>query len=602
MVDLAALRSAAPGLLEKAAGDWQAIGDRLGTQITAFRTDVLQPLFIDGAWAGQAAGAANTNLQALSQELTVTREYTATMASLLRDAATGIRDAQALLTAAGNLAAASRLVIGPDGSVTETAMPPLVGGASPAGPVWAQAPSPAASEVSDLIGRALTLANEVDARIAAGLQRVGAFASGTAGTQQQAAARLAGLFDQTALPPAGTSPAEVNAWWKAMGASQQQRFIHGFPAQLGWMNGLPATARNQANRIVLAQDKAGLQARLAALQANEPPPYSGTARFPVENPAWQQWQDQVAAVQAKLAGVNAVETGLSNAAAVAGSQNVFLLGFDTSGNGHASVAVGNPDTATNTVTYVPGLGSKTAGATGDIGRATTLWRQATFYAPPGTTVSSVYWLGYNAPQLGLNLGWHNLDVTSTADAVAGGQSLTQFQAGLQAAHQPGMPSHTVVLGHSYGSLVVGEAAAHDSLHPGDLIVVGSPGMGVNNVGQLGMPSAHVWAGANSHDPVPMLPPSDPLATLSDPNAAHFGTNPATAAFGGRVFNANYDPTKQFWPIDPSAHSAYWDRGSSSLSSMAHIVDGQYGQVELAYPPAPAGSGTAPAPALGPGEI
>ncbi len=38
----------------------------------------------------------------------------------------------------------------------------------------------------------------------------------------------------------------------------------------------------------------------------------------------------------------------------------------------------------------------------------------------------------------------------------------------------------MVLGHSYGSLVVGEAAARDGVHPGDVIFVGSPGVGVNH--------------------------------------------------------------------------------------------------------------------------
>lgn len=34
--------------------------------------------------------------------------------------------------------------------------------------------------------------------------------------------------------------------------------------------------------------------------------------------------------------------------------DMYLLGFDTAGNGHAAVSYGNPDTAPNTVVYVPG--------------------------------------------------------------------------------------------------------------------------------------------------------------------------------------------------------------------------------------------------------
>ena len=78
---------------------------------------------------------------------------------------------------------------------------------------------------------------------------------------------------------------------------------------------------------------------------------------------------------------------------------------------------------------------------------------------PGKTGASIYWLGYNAPQLRLSEGLHNLDVASTSDAIAGASALSRFQAGLQVTHQPGLPSHTVVLGHSYGSLVVGPGRA-----------------------------------------------------------------------------------------------------------------------------------------------
>ncbi len=281
----------------------------------------------------------------------------------------------------------------------------------------------------------------------------------------------------------------------------------------------------------------------------------------------------------------------------------FLLGFSTSGNGRAIVAVGNPDTAANTVTYVPGVGSKLTGSSGDINRATTLWQEAE-KLDPGKSASSIYWLGYNAPQLGLSQGLHNLDMASAGDAVTGGQALAHFESGLQAAHMPSLPGHTVVLGHSYGTLVAGEAAAHDGMHPGDMIFVGSPGVGVSHAAQLGIAPAHVWAGANSHDPVPQLPPSNPLTALGNDNAGYFGTDPATSAFGGQVFNADIDPSRSFSGIDFSAHSSYWDQNSSSLFNMAHIVDGQYGSVTLQQPPpsAPPGSVTDPDPIVGPGIL
>jgi Alpha/beta hydrolase len=579
MVNVAALRAAQPGLLDRASGDWQALSTRLGSQVSALRSDVLQPLFDNGDWAGAAANAARANLSNLSGELSVTQDYAKAMTSLLRDAASGIQDAQSWLQAADNLAAQNNLTIGADGTVSAAPAPPLLAGSQPASLLTA-APSPAIGEVADLVGRALAVADDVDAQITARLQQLQKFAETGAAGQLAGADRLAIAFDRAALPPQGTSPAEVSDWWQALDKGQQQRLITEFPAQIGWMNGLPAQARSQANTIVMETEETRLTHQLGSLNADQPSRYLKGRFGSVTNPAWETWQGQVSRIKTELAGIASVESGLAYAASKAGAGNVFLLGFNTDGIGHAIVAVGNPDTAVNTVTYVPGLGTNLTNSAGNIGRATALWGQAERLAP-GEKISSIYWLGYNAPQLGLSVGLHNLDVTSTTDAVAGGLALTQFESGLQAAHLLGTPDHTVVLGHSYGSLVVGEAAAHDGMHPGDIIVVGSPGVGVNNAAQLGESPLHVWAGENAHDPVPRLPPSDPVTAVTDPSAAHFGTNPASKAFGGQIFNADIDPSQSFSAgIDLSAHSAYWDPGSSSLLNMAHIVDGQYGSVSV----------------------
>ncbi len=146
------------------------------------------------------------------------------------------------------------------------------------------------------------------------------------------------------------------------------------------------------------------------------------------------------------------------------------------------------------------------------------------------------------------------------DAQAGAPALDRFAAGLAAAHI-GTPAHTVMLGHSYGSLVVGEAATRAPGHLAtDLAFVGSPGVGVNHAPQLGLPAAHVYAGEASNDPVAHL--------------GQFGTDPASVGFGGKTFAV---AAGSLWP-PLSAHAQYWDPGSPSLLNLAHIVDGQYSQV------------------------
>jgi hypothetical protein len=108
MVDVAALRLAQPGLLERAAGEWQMLGGRAGSQVTALHGEVMGPLFGAGEWTGMAADAASASLGSLSGQMSVTGEYAAAMASLLRDAASGIGDAQSVLREAENLAARSK--------------------------------------------------------------------------------------------------------------------------------------------------------------------------------------------------------------------------------------------------------------------------------------------------------------------------------------------------------------------------------------------------------------------------------------------------------------------------------------------------------------
>lgn len=191
MVDVAALRSAQPDLLERAAGEWQMLGGRAGSQVTALHSDVMGPLFGAGEWTGMAADAASASLSSLARQLSVTGEYAATMASLLRDAASGIGDAQSVLREAENLAARSKLTIGADGSVSAEPAPPLLGGPGPVS-LLAEAPSAAAGEVADLVARALTVADDVDKQITARLAELGKFA--------------------------GASPAAASQWWAALGS------------------------------------------------------------------------------------------------------------------------------------------------------------------------------------------------------------------------------------------------------------------------------------------------------------------------------------------------------------------------------------------------
>jgi uncharacterized protein YukE len=241
--------------------------------------------------------------------------------------------------------------------------------------------------------------------------------------------------------------------------------------------------------------------------------------------------------------------------------NMFLLGFDAKGKGHAAVSYGNPDTAANTAVYVPGTTSTLAAAGGDLSRA-----QALYDAAPGK-MASVYWLGYDAPDWPPPLG-HDpaLGPANQKYADAGGPLLAHFVNSLNSQHQG--PTNVTMIGHSYGSTVVGDALANYGLHAQGAIFVGSPGVIANTAAGLHLDPSRVWASKMEFDPVPSASATlDPLE-WGDDHSLRFGNDPTSSAFGGQTFNSDdgSDIT--------NAHSNYWDPHGPGLGNMSHIVLGQ----------------------------
>jgi hypothetical protein len=393
---------------------------------------------------------------------------------------------------------------------------------------------------------------------------VGALLARARSGDQSALVRLAALQRSYADPKLAE---RIAVWWKSLSKAQRARLIDVAPGQVGALDGLPATIRDKANRLFLGQEKQSLIGRLAALKADS-----------------EDNEKEIADLTGKLKGVTDIERRLA-----LGGKNglppMLLLGFDTDSIGHAIVSVGNPDTADNVVTFVPGFGTKLSGAGGNIDRAVTLWGQATKFDPHKGT-ASIFWLGYDAPQ--------SLDVATAARAETGATRLDSFMRGLRVARIAPKPAHSTLLGHSYGSLVSGRAAVH---YAGpiadDIVFVGSPGVGVQTASQLGMPDGHVWAGRSPEDPVPYAPPlSAPVRPdkLADDHSVRYGNDPTSTEFGGKRFTVDHAPFMH-------AHSSYWDeKRSTSLRNLAYIVDGQYGQVQVIRPqpsPQPEVSPTVP---------
>ena len=335
-----------------------------------------------------------------------------------------------------------------------------------------------------------------------------------------------------ARPACTATPAEVRRWWAALSAAERQWLLVTEPGWLAPLDGIPAADRDAANRLLLDERRAELDQALATAAA-------GDRRR----------------LRELRQGLDALADRLDDDS----GPRAYLLRLDLSEEGRVVIALGDPDRADNVVTHVPGMTAELARFGGELTRAERVADRATELSPTAST-SAVLWLGYDAPDF--------VDEAASARrAEAGAPALRRFQDGLRAAG----PARQTVIGHSYGSLVVGKAAA-GGFTADNLVFVGSPGVGVDSAHDL---TGRVWATTSSSDvieyaaPAPaafaralLVAPAFPAAGLPARDL-WFGHNPSDPAFGAHTFHSS-----------PGAgHLGYWDRGSPSLDTLAAITLG-----------------------------
>jgi hypothetical protein len=172
------------------------------------------------------------------------------------------------------------------------------------------------------------------------------------------------------------------------------------------------TVRDRANRTRLTELQSQLEAEKQRLDAK-----GGQLS--------QEERDRFADINAKLKGLNDIAGRLH--APTSTDQQAFLLGVDTAGTGRAIVAMGNPDTATDLCTYVPGTGAKLASASSEMDRADHMVAAAGKAGSPST--STIAWIGYDAPQDVAADSWKE----SYANRAQ--KDLDRFQDGLRVTHE-----------------------------------------------------------------------------------------------------------------------------------------------------------------------
>jgi Alpha/beta hydrolase len=228
-----------------------------------------------------------------------------------------------------------------------------------------------------------------------------------------------------------------------------------------------------------------------------------------------------------------------------------MLLFDPRGDGEVAQVFGDLANARRVAILVPGAGNRAGNFWSGVGgkafrsparQGADLYRTAQGYGADHFAV--VVWLGYDAPD-GINVAAAREDL-----ARAGAAALERFVAGLAAVR----PQATfALLGHSYGSTVIGLAARHLPAAVTDLAAFGSPGMGVDTAAELGT-TARVWAGLAKGDAMRFVP-GVRLFGLGH------GRQPADPAFGATLF-----PVR-----DVADHDHYLAAGTDSQASLARIA-------------------------------
>ena len=482
-------------------------------------------------WSGPAARAAMDCCDRLRRRLIRLATLASRCDQLLAELSGRLGRARALLAEAQELADTVRVPIGADGSTH-----PVTAGAAPE-PGFVQV----CADVDRRICAALRLAREADRVTAEELRELAvrlaseAAAPGLTGTGADADA------DVPAWPGAAAAPAEVAAFWAGLTRSQRWWLVTHQPALVGGRDGISVADRDTANRLLLDAERG----RLLALRTE--------GDLPMVDLAW---------VDGQLRGIGAIDERLRDP----GMPRAYLLDLSTVDDGRAVIAVGNPDQATDVLTYVPGTGADLSGVDTLVRRADALGA-ATVGLAPQRQVSVIAWLGYDPPDgIGAVMAQAGHDAQPALDA---------FADGLRATHD-GDRSHNTLLGHSYGSLAAGVTARDRGLDTDDLVFVGSPGVGVDRAADLGLSPATVWSSTAANDPIQRFAPGwGQLALVVAQNAIAplsasygdarpdlllwHGLNPSTPAFGGNVFASDPD----------GGHTGYW-RGSA-LANIARIA-------------------------------
>lgn len=531
------LRDAKPATLTTVTSHWKKASRQM--QSAESLAGTVSGLMAAGNWQGAAHDAAIESVSSRRTELTAGQSRADAVAKIIangqQEAAAAKRKLDEVLA---EVAEDEDLSVDDSGVVTahysnwlaEHVAPNLFDD-------WKKEAEAKAKALTGRISRAVAEATKVDKTAASAVRT-----AITASTDQFGEVKGSGFVGS--IPGPQSSPAAVKKWWSGLSALQRGYLLNVQPDLIGRLNGVPAQYRDLANRKVLDDQIDAAQQKVTELEG-------------------KPWGTGVGAelVRAKdrLEALQLINQRLDAPGAEGNKERAYLLLLDRNGDGKGIVSIGNPDTADKVFTLVPGMTNELDNLPDAV-----KWTDKMVTDAQGETggkhTAGIVYLGYDAPDL-----FNEASTPNQANQSA--QDFARFQEGLRQTHI-GPRSLNTVVGHSYGSLLVGTAARDHGMgqYIDQAVFIGSPGVGVDHVEQLGIDGdgdgkpdgKNVYASIAIADPIPPF----------------YGVQPHDDAgivqFGGNTFSSSSDHLI-------SSHTGYGDDDQTgpngARTNIARIVTG-----------------------------
>lgn len=389
---------------------------------------------------------------------------------------------------------------------------------------------------------------------------------------------LAGLFpgsDGSRVWDSPPDPEDVVAWWAALSQPEQEELIRTVPYVIGNLPGLPAWARDRANRLSLEFYRAN-------------PQLLGPEQLKLVAEV-QRILDLEASQRRARPPIQVIAFSLREAVPM------------------AAVGYGDLDTASHTTFQVAGMGNDAQDGlpTWDTASRNLYKTKANLLdRSRGETPGVVAWLGYDAPNALPSLG-----VLDSGAATQGAGRLSAELDGLFIARSSGVGDSpaTNVVAHSYGTTVASIALTLTKHAVDSFVMLGSAGLdpeAVPGLDSLNVKSDQdgqkaIYATNASADRVaPTGAGLAERAVPTDNDRALLGLQARSPVYGGAiVFPSDGDPSRGLketdghaaigeeaapgrWGAMTSAGHGYLDRGTQSLWITAEVGTGKISAATL----------------------